>query len=189
MSANPTEFFEVVTKVIDEGRAVDVVYMDFRKASNKVHYGRHIQKLKVHEIHGNCLDGKGDKGSAAQFPKNMTSLLPQFTWAPEANSNWLMSLHTDSGRKQKAVTSSMYREALTCRPPLPGIVIPLRLTSFQLDSAKGLKQHTIRPVQIIPSTSMMQLKALARMTSLDITNINGSSCRTDSHSLFTAGAH
>ena len=29
---NVIEFFEEVTKMIDEGRAVDVVYMDFSKA-------------------------------------------------------------------------------------------------------------------------------------------------------------
>ena len=33
---NLTEFFEEVTKCVDEGRAVDVIYMDFSKAFDKV---------------------------------------------------------------------------------------------------------------------------------------------------------
>ena len=46
------EFFEEVTKMIDEGRAVDVVYMDFSKAFDKVPHGRLMQKVKSHEIRG-----------------------------------------------------------------------------------------------------------------------------------------
>ena len=45
-----TEFFEEVTKEIDEGRAVDVVYMDFSKKIDKVPHGRLVQKLKSHGI-------------------------------------------------------------------------------------------------------------------------------------------
>eukprot|EP00061_Rhincodon_typus_P016329 g44492.t1 len=40
----------LVTKAIDEGRAVDVVYMDFSKAFNKVPHDRLIQKIKMHGI-------------------------------------------------------------------------------------------------------------------------------------------
>eukprot|EP00061_Rhincodon_typus_P014801 g42100.t1 len=41
-----------VMKKIDEGRAMDVVYMDFTKASHKVHHSnRLIQKMKSHGIH------------------------------------------------------------------------------------------------------------------------------------------
>eukprot|EP00061_Rhincodon_typus_P007818 g29885.t1 len=39
-------------KVIDEGRAADVVYMEFSKAFDKVPHGRLIQKIKIHGIHG-----------------------------------------------------------------------------------------------------------------------------------------
>eukprot|EP00061_Rhincodon_typus_P009171 g32447.t1 len=42
-----------MTKVINEGRAVDVVYKDLRKAFDKVPYGRLIQKIKIHGI---CSD-------------------------------------------------------------------------------------------------------------------------------------
>ena len=47
---NLIEFFEEVTKMIDEGRAVDVVYMDFSKAFDKVPHGRLVQKVKLHGI-------------------------------------------------------------------------------------------------------------------------------------------
>ena len=48
---NLIEFFEEVTKMI-EGRAVDVVYMDFSKAFDKVPYGRMVQMVKSHGIRG-----------------------------------------------------------------------------------------------------------------------------------------
>ena len=38
--------------MIDEGRAVDVVYMDFSKAFDKVPHGRLVQKVKSHGIKG-----------------------------------------------------------------------------------------------------------------------------------------
>eukprot|EP00061_Rhincodon_typus_P010730 g35247.t1 len=41
-----------VTNVINEGRAVDVIYMDFSKAFDKVPHLRLIQKIKMHGIHG-----------------------------------------------------------------------------------------------------------------------------------------
>ena len=39
-----------MTKTIDESRAVDVVYMDFSKAFDKVPHGRLVQKVKCHGI-------------------------------------------------------------------------------------------------------------------------------------------
>ena len=49
---NLAEFFEEVTKTIDKGRAVDVVYMDFSKAFDKVPHGRLVKKVKAHGIQG-----------------------------------------------------------------------------------------------------------------------------------------
>eukprot|EP00061_Rhincodon_typus_P015954 g43910.t1 len=40
-----------VAKVIDEGGAVDVVYVNFSKAFDKIPPGRLIQKIKMHGIH------------------------------------------------------------------------------------------------------------------------------------------
>lgn len=50
-----TNIFKEVVKVIDEGRVVDVVYIEFSKAFYKIKQliinGRLIQKFKMHEIH------------------------------------------------------------------------------------------------------------------------------------------
>ena len=46
------EFFEGVTKKLDEGSAVDVIYVDFSKAFDKVPRGRLLHKVKSHGIQG-----------------------------------------------------------------------------------------------------------------------------------------
>ena len=51
MSHELDRVFEEVTKMI-EGRAVDVVYMDFSKAFDKVPHGTLVQKVKLHGIRG-----------------------------------------------------------------------------------------------------------------------------------------
>ena len=38
--------------MVDEGRAVDVVYMDLNKAFDKIRHGRLVQKVKSHGIRG-----------------------------------------------------------------------------------------------------------------------------------------
>eukprot|EP00061_Rhincodon_typus_P004266 g22160.t1 len=47
---NLVGFFEEVTKMINEDRAVDVVYMDFSKAFDRVPPGRLVQKVKSHRV-------------------------------------------------------------------------------------------------------------------------------------------
>ena len=42
---NLIEFFEGVTKKVDEGSVVDVVYMDFSKVFDKVPHGRMLHKI------------------------------------------------------------------------------------------------------------------------------------------------
>eukprot|EP00061_Rhincodon_typus_P008823 g31774.t1 len=49
---NPENHRPEVMKVINEGTAVDVIYIDFSKAFDKVPHGRLIQKIKIHGIHG-----------------------------------------------------------------------------------------------------------------------------------------
>ena len=50
---NLIEFFEKVTKEVDEGKAVDdVVYMDFSKAFDKAPHGKLLQKIRTHGIEG-----------------------------------------------------------------------------------------------------------------------------------------
>ena len=49
---NLIEFFEGVTKKVDEGSAANVVYMDFSKAFDKVPHGRLLHKVKSHGSQG-----------------------------------------------------------------------------------------------------------------------------------------
>eukprot|EP00061_Rhincodon_typus_P006536 g27274.t1 len=46
---NLIEFLEV-TKITDEGKAVDVVFVDFSKAFDKVPHGKLVLKMKSHGI-------------------------------------------------------------------------------------------------------------------------------------------
>ena len=56
---NLIEFFEEVTKYVDEDRAVDVVYIDFSKAFDKVPHGRLMKKVR------RC----GDRGKFGRLDK------------------------------------------------------------------------------------------------------------------------
>lgn len=49
------DFFLEVRKRNDEGRAVDVAYMDFSKAFDKVLHGRLSQKIKMYRIHDDWI--------------------------------------------------------------------------------------------------------------------------------------
>ena len=49
---NLIEFFEEVTKKVDEGSADDIIYMDFSKAFDKVPHGRLLHQVKSHGIQG-----------------------------------------------------------------------------------------------------------------------------------------
>ena len=44
--------FEEVTNNVDEGSAVDVVYLDFSRAFDKVPHGRLLHEVKSHGIQG-----------------------------------------------------------------------------------------------------------------------------------------
>ena len=52
---NLLEFFENVTHELDEGNAVDLVYLDFCKAFDKVPHCRLVRKLEAHGVGGNIL--------------------------------------------------------------------------------------------------------------------------------------
>ena len=43
-------FLEDVTKLVDEGSPVDIIYLDFKKAFDKVPHQRLLLKLKAHGI-------------------------------------------------------------------------------------------------------------------------------------------
>jgi len=47
---------EYVTDAVDHGKLVDVIYLDFQKAFDKVPHRRLLNKLKAHGISGNILN-------------------------------------------------------------------------------------------------------------------------------------
>ena len=49
-------FLEEIGKWIDEGSPVDIIYLDFQKAFDKVPYQRLLLKLKVHGIRDGIID-------------------------------------------------------------------------------------------------------------------------------------
>ena len=53
-------FFKEITKWVDDGSPVDVVYLDFQKAFDKVPHQRLILKLKAHGIGNDVLDDQLD---------------------------------------------------------------------------------------------------------------------------------
>ena len=52
---NLLEFFETVTSYVDQGTPMDIAYLDFSKAFDKVPKLRLLNKLKAHSIDGNIL--------------------------------------------------------------------------------------------------------------------------------------
>ena len=54
--SNLLEFFEEVTKILDKGEAVDLVYLDFAKTFDKVPHHRLFKKLEAHGLGGNVLN-------------------------------------------------------------------------------------------------------------------------------------
>ncbi|CAM4398386.1 unnamed protein product [Caretta caretta] len=52
---NLLEFFEGVNKHADKGDPVEIVYLDFQKAVDKVPYQRLLHKLSCHGIRGKIL--------------------------------------------------------------------------------------------------------------------------------------
>jgi hypothetical protein len=53
---NLLTFLEVLTDYVDKGFPVDVIYLDFQKAFDKVPHNRLIKKVKAHGITGNVAD-------------------------------------------------------------------------------------------------------------------------------------
>ena len=53
---NLLQFLETVTDYIDKGYPVDVIYLDFQKAFDKVSHRRLIHKLTAHGIGGKVLN-------------------------------------------------------------------------------------------------------------------------------------
>ena len=49
-------FLKEITKWINEGSQVDIIYLDFQKAFNKVPHQRLLFKLKAHGIGDSIID-------------------------------------------------------------------------------------------------------------------------------------
>ena len=49
-------FFAEITKWVDEGSPVDVIYLDFQKAFDKVPHQRLILKLKSHDVGNSTVE-------------------------------------------------------------------------------------------------------------------------------------
>ena len=57
---NSLSFLEDVTKAIDEGKPLDVIYLDFGKAFDKVPHKRLLHKIESHGIRGNVAAWIGE---------------------------------------------------------------------------------------------------------------------------------
>ena len=55
-TTNLLEFLETVTKIADDGHALDIIYLDFAKAFDKVPHGRLLNKMRALGIGGRILD-------------------------------------------------------------------------------------------------------------------------------------
>ena len=53
---NLLEFNDYVSKLVDEGSAIDIIYLDFQKAFDKVPHQRLARKLEAYGIEGNVLN-------------------------------------------------------------------------------------------------------------------------------------
>ncbi|GAB0180100.1 mitochondrial enolase superfamily member 1 [Grus japonensis] len=67
-SCLPTSFYDKVTRLVDEGKAVNVVYLDFSKAFDTSSHSIHLEKLAAHGLDGcilrwvkNWLDGRAQR--------------------------------------------------------------------------------------------------------------------------------
>eukprot|EP00061_Rhincodon_typus_P013731 g40284.t1 len=74
---NLLEFFEEVTTKFDKGEPVDVIYLDFQKAFEKVPHRRLLNKIRTHGVWGKvlawiegCLTGRRQRGGPDEVYKN-----------------------------------------------------------------------------------------------------------------------
>ena len=76
--SNLLEFMDEVTGILDEGSPVDIIYLDFAKAFDKVPYQRLFKKLDAHGI----------KGRVAEWVKNWLSARRQKVCLNKQYSDW-----------------------------------------------------------------------------------------------------
>jgi len=63
---NLLQFLEFVTSAVEQNKPVDVIYLDFQKACNKVPHVRLLHKVESHGICGNVLKWIGEWLTARQ---------------------------------------------------------------------------------------------------------------------------
>ena len=49
------EVYDKLTELIDDGKSIDIVYLDFRKAFDKIPHERLLVKMKGYGIKGNVI--------------------------------------------------------------------------------------------------------------------------------------
>ena len=52
------EYMEDITQALDNGNGVDIIYLDFQKAFDKVPHKRLLKKLHAYGIRGQSMNGK-----------------------------------------------------------------------------------------------------------------------------------
>jgi hypothetical protein len=84
-ATNLTFFMDKVTRAVDEGKAVDIIYLDFAKAFDKVPRQRLLNKLRAKGVDVNIVKKTGSKtgcptatkGSASRERNQRTAVLTQ----------------------------------------------------------------------------------------------------------------
>ena len=70
-TSNILEFLEKVTAAVDSGESVDVIFLDFAKAFDKVPRERLLKKLRAHGLSWNLLrwicEGLTDRSQTETF--------------------------------------------------------------------------------------------------------------------------
>eukprot|EP00061_Rhincodon_typus_P018412 g47578.t1 len=75
MILNPDAKLKEVTNIIDEARAVDVAYIDFTEAFNKVPHGMLVQKIKSHGIYSELRQVFSALGQIAKHSVDLAEMV------------------------------------------------------------------------------------------------------------------